>query len=116
MSGPFALTLNGALRKILHTWGARLTWTAQRHHAGQLLKGMTSFFANHLSVDASELRFNQGVSHGSVQLPYWHRNLVFGHVDQGMGDFGHLDQGMGGFRHFDQSISVFGHFDQGIGD
>ena len=46
MSGPFALSLNGALRKLLFTWGARLTWTAQRQHAAQILIGMDSFFAN----------------------------------------------------------------------
>jgi len=37
MSGLFALSLNGALRKLLFTWGARLTWTAQRQHAAQIL-------------------------------------------------------------------------------
>ena len=26
--GPFALSLNGALLKIMNTWGSRLTWTA----------------------------------------------------------------------------------------
>jgi hypothetical protein len=46
MSGPFALSLNGALRKILHIWGSRLTWTAQRQHAAQILIGMDSFYAN----------------------------------------------------------------------
>jgi hypothetical protein len=46
MSGPFALSLNEALKKFLFTWGAKLTWTAQRHHAAQILNGMDSFFAN----------------------------------------------------------------------
>jgi hypothetical protein len=46
MPGPFALSLNGALRKILYSWGSRLTWTAQRQHATQILAGMDSFFAN----------------------------------------------------------------------
>jgi hypothetical protein len=46
MSGLFALSLNGALRKLLFTWGARLTSTTQRQHASQFLNGMDSFFAN----------------------------------------------------------------------
>ena len=46
MSGPFALSLNGALRKILETWGSRLTWTAQRQHAAQIIGGMESFFSS----------------------------------------------------------------------
>jgi hypothetical protein len=28
LHGPFALSLNSALYKILNTWGSRLTWTA----------------------------------------------------------------------------------------
>jgi hypothetical protein len=46
MSGPFALSLNdGALRKILETWGSRLIWTAQRQHAAQIIGGIESFFS-----------------------------------------------------------------------
>jgi hypothetical protein len=45
MKGPFALSMKGALRKILNTWGARLTWTAQRQHAAQTLHNMESFFS-----------------------------------------------------------------------
>ena len=33
LRGPFALTPTGAFTKILRTWGARITWTAQREHA-----------------------------------------------------------------------------------
>jgi len=33
LQGPFALSINGALHKILNSWGSRLTWTAQREHA-----------------------------------------------------------------------------------
>ncbi len=44
--GPFALSLNGALGKILHTWGSVLTWTAQRQRAAQIVCGMDSYFAN----------------------------------------------------------------------
>ncbi len=43
LRGPFALTHTGALQKIMRTWGARITWTAQREHAGQILKGMRAF-------------------------------------------------------------------------
>ena len=41
--GPFALTHTGGLHKILMTWGARKTWTAQRERAGQILRGMQAF-------------------------------------------------------------------------
>ena len=44
MQGPFALSLNGSLRKILNTWGSRLTWTSQREHAAQIVGGMDAFF------------------------------------------------------------------------
>ena len=37
LKGPFALSVNGALHKILNTWGSRLTWTAQREHASQIV-------------------------------------------------------------------------------
>jgi hypothetical protein len=40
---PFALTHSGALHKILRTRGARLTWTAQREHASQCVRGMHAF-------------------------------------------------------------------------
>jgi hypothetical protein len=43
LQGPFALTHTGALQKIMRTWGARITWTAQREHAGQILRGMQAF-------------------------------------------------------------------------
>jgi hypothetical protein len=96
MSGPFALSLNGALRKLLFTWGARLTWTAQRHHAAQILNGMDSFYANasflsayardHVGVECVlpndylprvthsqgigiDLTFNRGGVHGQLHVP-----------------------------------------------
>ena len=28
MKGAFTLSMNGALRKVLRSWGSRLTWTA----------------------------------------------------------------------------------------
>jgi hypothetical protein len=33
LQGPFALSINGVIHKILNTWGSRLIWTAQREHA-----------------------------------------------------------------------------------
>ncbi len=60
MSGPFALSLNGALRKLLFTWGARLTWTAQRQHAAQILNGMDPFFANASFISAYDLDLVRG--------------------------------------------------------
>jgi hypothetical protein len=44
LKGPFALSINGALRKVQNSRGARLTWSAQRQHAAQTLSGMDSFF------------------------------------------------------------------------
>ena len=46
MKGPFALSMNGALRKILETWGTRLTWTVQRQHATQIISDMEAFFSS----------------------------------------------------------------------
>ena len=43
LKGPFALTHSGALQLIIRTWGARITWTAQREHAGQILRGLQAF-------------------------------------------------------------------------
>jgi hypothetical protein len=45
LQGPFALSINGALHKILNTWGSRLTLTAQRHHASQIVGSIEAFFA-----------------------------------------------------------------------
>ena len=46
MKGPFALSMNGALRKILETWGSKLTWIVQRQHAAQLISGMDAFHSS----------------------------------------------------------------------
>jgi len=43
MQGPFALSLNGALRKILNTWGLRLAWTTHHEHSAQIVGGMDAF-------------------------------------------------------------------------
>ena len=45
MKGPFALSVKGAVRRILNAWGAILTWTAQRQHATQALNNMVSFYS-----------------------------------------------------------------------
>ena len=58
---PFALYINGALHKIVNTWGFRLTWTAQREHAAQIVGAMDAFYAgaHFLSVlDHSMARVN----------------------------------------------------------
>ncbi len=49
LQGPFALSINGALLKILNTWGSRLTWTAQREHAAQIVGSMDVFYASALA-------------------------------------------------------------------
>jgi hypothetical protein len=46
MKGPFALSMNGALKKIMDSWGSRLTWIVQRHHAAQIIAGMDSFHSS----------------------------------------------------------------------
>ena len=33
----------GALKKIFCFWGARITWTTQREHVGQILRGHQAF-------------------------------------------------------------------------
>ena len=40
LRGPFALTHTATIQMIMRTWGARITWTAKREHAGQILRGM----------------------------------------------------------------------------
>ncbi len=44
LQGPFALSINGALHKILNTWGSRLTWAAQRKHVAQIVGAMDAFY------------------------------------------------------------------------
>ncbi len=44
LQGPFALTHSRALHNILRSSGSCLTWTAQREHASQLVKGMHAFY------------------------------------------------------------------------
>ena len=46
LHGPFALSINGALLKILDTWGSRLTWTAQREHAAHIVASLDSFYSS----------------------------------------------------------------------
>ena len=38
LQGPFALPPTVALAKVLSSWGARLTWNAQREHAAQIVR------------------------------------------------------------------------------
>ena len=45
LQGPFALSINGTLHKILNTWGSRVTWTTQREHAAQIVRAMDAFYA-----------------------------------------------------------------------
>jgi hypothetical protein len=45
LQGRFALSINGALHKILNTWGSRLTWIAQREHVAQIVGAMDAFYA-----------------------------------------------------------------------
>ena len=44
LQGPFALSINDALHKILNTWGSLLTWTAQREHAAHIVGAMDAFY------------------------------------------------------------------------
>ncbi len=44
LRGPFALIHSGALHKILRCWGSRLTWTAQREHVGNIVRGFHAFY------------------------------------------------------------------------
>jgi len=46
LHGPFAISLDGALHKIINIWGSRLTWTAQREHSSQIVGAMDSFYAS----------------------------------------------------------------------
>jgi len=55
MKGPFVLSLNGALRKILETWGTRLTWIVQRQHAAQIISGIEAFFSSASFLSSYEL-------------------------------------------------------------
>ena len=45
MKGPFAISLNGALKKIIELWGYKLTWTAQRQHAAHIIASTDAFFS-----------------------------------------------------------------------
>ena len=55
LQGPFSLTHSGALHKIMRSWGSLLTWTAQREHASQIVRGMQSFY------DSTAFVMNWGV-------------------------------------------------------
>ena len=44
MQGLFAPTHFGALQRILRSWGSCLTWTAQRVHASQIVRGLQAFY------------------------------------------------------------------------
>ncbi len=40
LQGPFAVPPTVALAKILSSWGARLTWTAQREYAARIIRAV----------------------------------------------------------------------------
>ena len=56
LQGPFALSIDGALHKILNTWGSRLTWTAQKQHASQIVGSMEAFVAGPHSLSIQDPR------------------------------------------------------------
>ncbi len=45
MKGPFALSHMRALKKTLHTWEARLTWTVPREFAAHVIRSVDNFHA-----------------------------------------------------------------------
>jgi hypothetical protein len=55
-----------ALHKILNTWGSRLTWTAQREHAAQIVSAMDSFY---MRVPNSSLYWMSG----RLESTGWHQ-------------------------------------------
>ena len=62
MMGPFALNMTSAFHKILNHWGFVLTWTAQREHAAQIVRGMESFYSSHAYLSSTGQRLtNMGV-------------------------------------------------------
>jgi hypothetical protein len=40
LQGPFAVPPSVALSKVLDSWGARLTWTSQKEHAAEVIRGV----------------------------------------------------------------------------
>jgi hypothetical protein len=60
LHGPFASTHSGALHKVLRWWGSCLTWTAQREHASQLVRGMQAFYDSTAFVMSWEGREGRG--------------------------------------------------------
>jgi hypothetical protein len=44
LQGPFALTHSEALHKIPRSWGSCITWTSQREHSSQIVRGMHAFY------------------------------------------------------------------------
>ena len=40
LQGPLAVPPTVALAKVLFAWGARLTWTAHREHAAQIIRAV----------------------------------------------------------------------------
>ena len=74
MQGPFALPLNGVKRKILNTWGSRLTWTTRREHDAQNVcgGGVGLSFCDNLWVRVGVWK-RHGVGAGTrvAILKYW---------------------------------------------
>ena len=57
-----------ALKKILGTWGARITWTTQREHAGQILRGLQ---ASHDGVAFSRGWVGRGGTGDGGKITLW---------------------------------------------
>ena len=64
LQGPFALSLNGALRKVLHTWGSCITLKTQRKHATYTVERMVAFQASSNLLSSFALEGNLGLGHG----------------------------------------------------
>ena len=68
LQGPFAFYHKEDLQWTLRAWSSTLTWTLQQEHAGQIVRGMQSFFAcscflsgwGQTTVDAEETSWEGG--------------------------------------------------------
>ena len=66
LQGPFALPPTVALAKVLSSWGARLSWTAQREHAAQIVTAIEDHKGASVFLSSAAIRSSLPMSFAAV--------------------------------------------------
>jgi hypothetical protein len=104
LHGPFFVPPTIALAKVLSTWGARLTWAAQRKHAAQIIKALKIHKATNAFL-SSIIGHGYNRPRGQGYNQAYNRERVLVEVHHGRWD-GSRDEGWAGSLDTNQTCGL----------